>query len=49
MPLHLFSANSIQKKSIFEKISLTKEVKTDPVIIKIEPVSKKEVEEDSLF
>jgi hypothetical protein len=42
----LKALNKVETK---QKIALTKEVKTDPVVIKIEPVSKKEVEEDSLF
>ena len=42
----LKALNKVETK---QKVKLTKEVKTDPVIIKIEPVAKKEIEEDNLF
>jgi hypothetical protein len=38
--------NNIEK---CQNKKLTTEVKTDPVVIKIEPVSSKEVEEETLF
>lgn len=42
----LTSINSIEK---IQHKQLTTEIKSDPVVIKIEPVKNKEVEEDSLF
>lgn len=42
----LKALNKVETK---QKVKLTKEVKTDPVVIKIEPVSNKKVEEETLF